>query len=199
MRQVMNAALLVGLAALTTCTRPAEHAALYGQIREVAGPVEAAQVFILDASGTRVLHRILSGSGGKFTLRRALAPGTYVLEVRHRGYQTLRRTLDFPVAAPLELELLPHIQVRGHVRLPDGRPASRALVAFRGPAGARVEVTAGEAGSYSVRDLDPGEYEVEALTPDRAFRYTGRHVLAGDPRDVGLDLVLERSNDAAGD
>jgi hypothetical protein len=189
MRKVLPGATLLGLAILAACT--GGKAGLTGVIREPGGPVEAAEVLILSASGTDVVHRAITGSGGKFAIKGALTHGSYVAEIRRKGYQTLRQTFTYPDATSLDLALAPQVTIQGVVRLPNESVASGATVVFRQPGTEnKIQVTADESGSYTAEGLDPGEWTVQVWSADRQQSLTDKRQLEGGQKLVQMDLKL---------
>jgi Carboxypeptidase regulatory-like domain len=188
MRRIWSVPTLLGLAVLVAC---GGSASLIGVVKEPAGPVEAAEVLILSASGSDVVQRAITGSGGKFAINGALPSGAYVCEVRHKGYQTLKQSFAYPESASLELTLRPQITVKGVVHMPNDSVASGATIVFRQPGtDNKLQVTADEAGAYSVEGVDPGDWTVQVWSADKSKSLTDKRQVGSDQKVVQMDLKL---------
>src|SRR5262249_47309482 len=128
MKRILYAPLIV--AALAAC---GGKASVVGVIREPSGPVEAAEVLNLSPTGSDVVQRAITGSGGKFAIQGELPSGSYVAEIRKKGYQTLKQTFTYPDSTSLELSLVPQVTIKGVVRMPNDSVAAGATIVFRQP------------------------------------------------------------------
>ena len=184
---------LVGAVALAACGGGG--ASVYGLVHEPSGPVEAAEVLILEASSKQVVQQALTGSGGKFSIKGALAPGSYVAEVRHKGYQTARKSFTYPDTTSLDVALSPQVKVQGVVRLPTEGVATQAKVVFSQKDGKQIQAASDEAGAYVVEGLDPGEWNVLVIASHNGqdFSYNQKHNLTADQKVMQLDLQLTDS------
>jgi carboxypeptidase family protein len=189
MKQVLTGATLLGLALLVACA--GGKATVTGVVREPSGGVEAAEVLILSASGSDVVQRGVTGSDGKFAIKGTLASGSYVCEIRHKGYQTLRQTFTYPDVSSFELSMIPQITIKGVVHMPNDSVAAKATVVFRQPGtDNKIQVTADESGTYMAEGIDPGEWTVQVWSADRAQSLTDKRELKGDQKVVQMDLKL---------
>lgn len=190
MRNILKAALVLGIAVLAACGPAGGN--FYGQVSAPDGAVDAAEVVILDSS-QNVVDRAVTASSGKFSLKTKLAPGVYVVEIKKQGYQTLNKTFSFPEVGSLEVSLVPQMTVKGIVRLSDQSVASKAIVTFKKSGqDAKIKAIADEGGNYSMDGLDAGEYTIEVVTPDGLNAVQiDKFQLSGQSRVLEQELILQ--------
>ncbi len=167
-------------------------ASLMGTVSAPDGPVEGAEVNILDSLQNSV-EAVLTGPGGKFSVRTQLAPGVYVAEVKKAGYQTESQTFSYPEVTTLDLRMKAYLTVKGLVRLQDQSVASRAIVRFKKSSGKTMKKSiADEGGNYSVGELDAGEYTIEVVTPDGLYAIEiPNYKISEKQKIVELEIVLD--------
>jgi hypothetical protein len=180
---------MMGLAIVVACTGGG---GFYGQVNAPDGPVDGAEVVILDSS-QNVIDRAITSSSGKFAVKTKLAPGVYVAEVKRQGFQTYNKTFSYPDVPSLDVSMVPQMTVKGIVRLPDQSVASKAIVTFkRNGQDAKFKTIADEGGNYMMEGLDAGEYTVSVQTPDGLNGMEiPKFTLDGTTRVMDQELVLQ--------
>jgi hypothetical protein len=136
-------------------------------------------------SGTFGWGRAATARDGAYAIR-GLPPGTLTVEVEADGFAPAKREL--PPAAEgetlrgIELVLERGLEITGHVRWPDGSPAAGAAIDVDrrepGRHWYRESLVAAADGSFAVRGLAAGPYDLRASCP------------LGEPREVVVTSSL---------
>jgi hypothetical protein len=126
-------------------------------------------------------HLTSSNAQGAFRFE-GLAPGEYQLEARAPGHAPKRLSRVHVPSRDVTVELEGSAFIEGFVELPDGKPATQALVSAFG-ADEAVTSETGSGGGFSL-DVPPGSYQVTARQADKTGSANGRVV-------VGAGMTLK--------
>jgi Carboxypeptidase regulatory-like domain len=132
-----------------------------------------------------------TGTDGRFVLKGLPAGMRLTMFVQHPGHAEQRVEADS--SRPCEVTLAPGATIRGVVRMPDGKPAVRVMVAAQGQKQSHFgRVQTDEAGRYAMQSLPEDTYnlwaEAEGLTVIALDSVAAR---PGEPQE-GQDLQLVR-------
>jgi hypothetical protein len=168
-----------------------------GRVLDEAGaPVAGAEVAVVSVTdglthAPEPVARATTDAEGRYGMP-GLAPGAYELTVRAKGRPERAQRIEVPSGAPLVLDLplnakLPEGQIRGTVRLFDGKPlAARVRIE---PGG--VELRADADGRFTA-DVPPGDYTVQVSAPAHGEQERAAHVEENGVTVIIVDLGKEK-------
>jgi hypothetical protein len=162
-----------------------------GHVHDIlGGPVAAAEVWIGgDKEGLTVIVR--TGQEGDFAAR--ADPGKHELRVRALGYAEAAAEIVLVGDLVVDLVVHPASILRGVVVLADGKGAPAARVRARHGLLAldrtTTEATTNGDGRFEMRDLPPGQYDLDATTSTESGAVRGVNLAPADTRDVRIRLA----------
>jgi hypothetical protein len=183
---------------ITIDTKPApfQLGSISGVATSSGNPVKGATVAATMQGDPTINGQATTDTAGHYTIT-GLPPGTYDVEAAASGYQTLQVNgvvVSTAADTPLDLTMTFQLGSISGVATSSGNPVKGATVAaaMQGDPATNGQATTDSAGRYSITNLPPGTYNIEAAASSyQPLQANGVVVAAGadTPVDLGMTLL----------